>query len=49
MCGSGIEDYYVQIMEQEKQDNEIEQLLFASQSFLKISLSTFSLFVPSKN
>jgi hypothetical protein len=49
MCGSGIEDYYVQIMEQKKQDEEIEQLLFAPQSFVKISLSTFSLFVPSKN
>ena len=49
MCGAGIEDHYLQILEQEQQDKDIEQLLFVDKSFVKISFSTLSISVPAKN
>jgi hypothetical protein len=43
MCGAGLEQYYVDLLEEEKQDVEIEQVLFASNSYAAISFNTFSI------
>lgn len=30
MCGAGLEQYYLDILEQEKQDNDIQDVLFSN-------------------
>jgi hypothetical protein len=43
MCGAGLEQHYVELLEDEKQDLEIEQVLFASNNYAAISFNTFSI------
>jgi hypothetical protein len=43
MCSSGIDQYYLDILAQEEQDKEIEDTLFPSISFVKLSFNTFTL------
>jgi len=43
MCSAGIEDHYVQVLEEEKQDKEIEEVLFSFNSYAAISFNTFSI------
>jgi hypothetical protein len=43
MCSSGIDQYYLDILAQEEQDKEIEDTLFSSVSFVKLSFNTFTL------
>lgn len=49
MCGAGLEQHYLDILEQEKEDNEIQNILFSNSSFAAIFFSTFTISVPSKN
>jgi len=54
MCGAGVEQYYIDLLEQEsiediQESNEdiIQQTLVNNSSFASISFSTFSIRVPS--
>lgn len=46
MCGPGIEQHYLDILEEEANEEIIEDTLVQNTSFASISFSTFSLRVP---
>lgn len=49
MCGAGLEQYYVDLIKEEKEDEIIDTNLIDNSSFVSIKFSTFSLRVPAPN
>lgn len=46
MCGAGIEQYYVDLIQEEEEDKIIDSTLVDNSSFASITFSTFFLRVP---
>lgn len=46
MCGAGIEQHYVLMMEEEKNEELIDETFVQNSSFVSFSFSTFVIKVP---
>jgi hypothetical protein len=48
MCGAGVETYYLEQLEQEQNDADIDEVFTDNITFASLTLSTFYIRVPSQ-
>lgn len=49
MCGAGVEQHYLDILQEEKEEELIDQSLVDNTTFVSFSFSTFTLRAPAHN